>query len=379
MTVRVRQLHFSRSLLAALVVGLASSACASTTSDLEIGFKRVALDLAFKDPEKAVDPEPQVIIRKLIDAEIEVAAIDPGPRVVRRIIPRPPQIETFTCDVAPEGAVPQEPAFPVVRTPPVEGRYSRHNEGTISLELAIQPIDIPVPPNSDWDVTGVAEHPASPLVADRDAEAAGGVTDGLEDQERVFPASTDFQLTRRLTRGFVTTDTYRYTNTGETEGDYLHLIKRVTVANGEESVFEPSPPVRILRLNVPEGNIADSGVAHAGLDRTSNVAMSSVSQILGRESVDVCGQVVDTYRVQIQQQFVDLSKNPPEVSGNEGDAADFWNIQIDNGLLIVREQVNRTLRTSTQVAGQSVPVTVRYNYVSTLDRLDPSPIPEDEL
>lgn len=365
-------------MLAALVVGLATTACASTTSDLEIGFKRVALDLAFKDPEKAVDPEPQVVIRQLIDTEIEVAPADPGPRVVRRVIPRPPSLETFTCDVAPEGAVPQDPAFPVVRTPPVEGRYSRHNEGTISLELAIQTIDLPVPPSSNWDVTGLTERPASPLVADRDSEAAGGVPDELAEQERVFPPSTDFELTRRLTRGFVTTDTYRYTNAGEAEGDYLHLIKRVTVANGEESVFEPSPPVRILRLNVPEGNIADSGVAHAGLDRTSNVAMSSVSQIIGREAVDVCGQVVDTYRVQIQQQFVDLSKTPPEVSGNEGDDADFWNIQIDNGLLIVREQVNRTLRTSTQVAGQSVPVTVRYSYVSTLDDLVADPIPEGE-
>ena len=139
-------------------------------------------------------------------------------------------------------------------------------------------------------------------------------------------------------------------------------------------MFEPSPPIRVVRLNVPEGNIADAGVVHGGVDRTTNVAMTVQSQILDRELVDVCGEVVDTYRVQIKEQFVDFSTSPPETSGNEGDTSNFWNIQFDNGLLIVREEVHTTLRTTTTILGQQVPIAIDYDYVSTLDRLQPDPL-----
>lgn len=355
-----------------LASGLTLAACASQDSSLEIGFRRIALDLAFRDPEKAVPVEPQVIIRRLVDTEFVVPPAPPGPLVIRRVIP---SVETFTCDVAPEGAVPQQPAFPVVKAEPTVGVYPRHNEGTITLELATSSTEIPVPARSKWDVSGVRFVPANKLVADQDTDQVPGV-DAARDDRTVFPEIPEFQLTRRLTRGFETTDTYRYTFDDQTEGDFLYLVRRVTMANGVESVFEPSPPIRIMRLNVPEGNLADSGVTHAGLDRDTNVAMTSVSQILGRESVDVCGEVVDTYVVEIKQQFVDLSGSVPETSGNEGDAVDLWNIQIDNGLLIVRERVNRTLRTSTEVLGQSVPITIRYAYTSTLDTLVPDPLPD---
>jgi hypothetical protein len=190
----------------------------------------------------------------------------------------------------------------------------------------------------------------------------------------VFKEMPEFELTRRLLPGYSVTDTFRYTYTDETGGDYLYLVKRVTVARGEESVFVPSPPIRVVRLNVPEGNVADAGVVHAGIDRETNVALAIESQIVGRELVDVCGEVVDTYRVQVKEHFVDLSKDVPETSGNEGDTANFWNIQFDNGLLIVREEVHSVHRTTTEVLGQQVPVQVTYDYVSTLDSLEPQPL-----
>ena len=62
------------------------------------------------------------------------------------------------------------------------------------------------------------------------------------------------------------------------------------------------------------------------------------------------------------------------MSGNEGDSANFLNFQFDKGLLIVREEVNSTLRTTTEVLGQQVPLTVTYNYTSTLDSLTPKPL-----
>lgn len=361
-----------RPVVLCVLLGLVMSACANPETGLEIGFRRIALDLAFRDPEKAVEVEPQIVVRRFVDAEIEIPPDPPEPVTVRRIVP---PLREFTCDKAADGAVPQEPAFPVVKGPPIAGRYPRHNAGKITLELATRAIELPVPAKSDWDVDAVRFVKANPAINDA-APDAPTPPPAATANATAFPEMGEFQLTRRVTRGFEQIDTYRYTFHEAAGGDFLYLIKRVTVANGERSTFVPEPPVRILRLNVPEGTLADAGVAHAGLDRRSNVAMSSVSQILGREPVDVCGEVVDTYRVQIQQQLVDLSKAPPEVSGNEGDAADIWNIQFDNGLLIVREQVDRTLRTSMEVLGQRVPVTVRYQYTSTLDSMDPpEPIP----
>src|SRR6185436_4229224 len=117
---------------------------------------------------------------------------------------------------------------------------------------------------------------------------------------------------------------------GATGGDYLWLIKRETTVGGIKAAFTPTPPIRYIKLFVTEGT--DSEVTHAGVDRATNTALTVQSKIVGRESVDVCGSVVDTFRVQIQENFVDLSKSPPTISGNENGTANFWNMQFDHGL-----------------------------------------------
>jgi hypothetical protein len=354
---------------------------ASESSPLEIGFRRVALDLAFKDAEKAVPVEPQTIIRQFVDSDVEytvreqeeVVRDTQDPVVVRRVRVVPARQAPRECPKAPEGTAPQYPTFAVIKDPPTVGSYPRHNEGKLTIALATSTFDVPVPPLSTWDIPRVDFVKGSTAVSDREVDAVAPPPE-VRGNTTAFPEMPEFELTRRLMAGYTQTDTYRYTYTGATGGDYLYLVKRVTVARGQERVFTPSPPIRIVRLNVTEGNEVDAGVVHGGVDTETNLAMTVQSQVVARELVDVCGEIADTYRVQIKENFVDLSKTPPEISGNEGDSANFLNFQFDKGLLIVREEVNSTLRTTTEVLGQQVPLTVTYNYTSTLDSLTPKPL-----
>jgi hypothetical protein len=370
----------TRRRLVALVAAAAAlaGACGGNDDPLEIGFRRIALDLAFKDAAKAEPVEPTQVIRQFVEPEVtfsveEVVETEPREPTVRRVVRTVPRQQQRSCPTAPEGATPATPAFAVVKEPPKVGSYARHNEGTLNIALATSNFDLPVPALSTWQIGRSEFVSASVLAADQDVDALAPPPE-VRGNTTAFPEVPEFELTRRLLPGYSVTDTFRYTYTDEPGGDYLYLVKRVRVTQGKESTFTPSPPIRIVRLNVPEGNLADAGVVHAGVDKATGVAMAVQSQILSRELVDVCGEVVDTYRVQIKENVVDLSKEVPETSGNEGETANYWNIQFDNGLLIVREEVHSTYRTTTEVLGQPVPVIITYDYTSTLDSLQPGPL-----
>lgn len=363
----------------AAVVALAGSlaaACGGGGEDpLSIGFRRIALDLAFKDAEKAPPVDPPTIVRQYVESDVQytIEEVPPEPReptVIRRVrvVPRR---QVRECPSAPEGQAPERVTFPVVKSEPKVGSYPRHNQGTMNIALATSNTEIPVPPLSTWSIPNVEVVRGQVAVAPRELDTLNP-PDAVAANDTVFVDMPQFSVTRRLLPGYSTTDTYRYTYTDETGGDFLYLVKRVTMARGTESVFEPSPPIRVMRLGVTEGSATDAGTVHGGVDRATNVAMTIESQILSRELVDVCGEMVDTYRVRIKERVVNL--NTGDVSGNEGDTANFWNIQIDNGLLLVREEVNSTVRTTTEIAGAPVPVVITYDYTSTLDGLEPRPL-----
>lgn len=365
-----------RLLATVALAGSLAAACGGGGEDpLSIGFRRIALDLAFKDAEKAPPVDPPTIIRQFTETDLRytLEELPPEPReptVIRRVrvVPRR---QVRECPTAPEGLAPERPTFAVVKSEPKVGSYPRHNSGTMNIALATSNTELPVPPLSTWSIPNVEIVRGQVAVAQGDLDTLAP-PDAIKENDTAFVDMPQFSLTRRLLPGYSTTDTYRYTYTDETGGDFLYLVKRVTVARGVESVFEPSPPIRVMRLGVTEGDAVDAGTVHGGVDRETNVAMTIESQILSRELVDVCGEMADTYRVQIKERVVDLDTG--DISGNEGDTANFWNVQIDNGLLLVREEVNSTVRTTTEIAGAPVPVVITYDYTSTLDSLEPKPL-----
>jgi hypothetical protein len=353
--------------------GVLVAACGRHPDPLEIGLRRVALDLAFKDETKAAPVSPRQVVTQLQLADPNVSADVPveeeQPRATRRVISIPRRPPAPVCEPAPPGANYDIPSYAVVKDPPAVGVYTRHNTGTVKIETAAFNLDLPYPPKSNVEISDIKFVTATAYLNGDDVKSLNLPSD-VRNNDTAVPQRVEFTMTKSGPSGSKVVDTFRYSLGGATGGDYLWLIKRETTVSGVKTVFNPTPPIRYVQLFVTEG--ADEST-HAGVDRATNTALSVQSKIVGRESVDVCGTVYDTFRVQIKENFVDLSKTPPVISGNENGTANFWNIEFDKGLLLVREEVHSTFRGSTEVAGAPVPVTVLYDYVSTLDAVTPKP------
>jgi hypothetical protein len=356
----------------ATVAALVAASCGRHTDQLEIGLRRVALDLAFKDASKSPPLSPRAVARQLsvVDTSVlnQVPVADEPPARQPRVITVPARQEPV-CNAAPAGANYDYPTYAVVKDPPKVGTYTRHNAGTVKIETTVFNLDLPYPAKSNLDISDLKFVTADPLLNERDVTALNPPSDVRN--SALFPPRINFTMTRYGPSGLKQIDSFQYSTGGATGGDYVWLIKRETIVNGVSAVFTPTPPIQYIKLFTTEGS--GSAVRHAGTDRDTNTALAVQSTIVGRESVDICGDVFDTFRVQIQENFVDLSKSPPVVSGNEGGTSNFWNIQFDHGLIVLREEVHSTFRGSTQIAGAPVPVTVRYDYTSTLDSLTPTP------
>ena len=362
--------------------GMLVAGCGGPENPLEIGLRRIALDLAFRDAEKAPPVEPREVITQIIPGDItfeelpepdEVSGQAPTRRTVVRVPPPPPSRSAPPCAEAEPTATPDRDAFAVIKDPPTVGTYLRRNTGHLDITVATFNFQVPYPVSTAWDIPRVESVAASPVISERDKSLP--VPAQVTSTPTVSPPSFEFDIVRHSLPGYSVTTTYSYTQ-GASGGDYLYLRKRVTFVDGQPSTFIPSPPIRVVRLGVSQGGdgTTRSDSNHGGVDRETNVAMTIQSDIIGREFVDVCGEVIDTFVVRFQERVVDLSKSPPESSGNDPDAYNFWNMQFDNGLLIVREKINTVTRTSVGSGATRVPVIINSQYQSTLRSPEPFPL-----
>ena len=180
-----------------IVASVIAAGCGRADDPLEIGFRRVALDLAFKDADKANPVDDRTIVRRFVDGDdFALEELEPEPRVVRRVrvVTRPaPRV----CDKAPEGATPEFPAFAVVKDPPKVGQYSRHNEGKLTINSATTSYDIPVPGLSRWEIPAVRFVRGHRAVSDRDIDQADP-PEAVRNDPTVFAELPEFELTRRI-------------------------------------------------------------------------------------------------------------------------------------------------------------------------------------
>lgn len=367
----------ARRMVLLVVVALVATACGGSSDPLEVGFRRVALDLAFKDAEKADPEQERRVIRRVIIQE--APEVLPPPEPLRRVRPPrpriiPPRSEEIECPEAAPDATPLEPAFHIVHKDPEQGSYLRINDGAILGRAGAFEFDFPMPPSTRWRVNDVKHTRASSYVRSDDVDPSE-LPSTAGESNTAFPERTQFTLHRQITGTTSITDTFMYRN-DKSDDEFLYLIKRVTTRGDNVSEFNPTPPVRYIPINSVEGTgVPSSG----GTDRENEIAMVVESHIEEREWVDVCGEIVDTYRVRIREQFADLSQTPPVISGQpEPDRYSYWNIQYDNGLLIVRERADFTINTTTQIAGAEVPLQLDYKYTSTLSSMTPDPVDAED-
>jgi hypothetical protein len=370
-----------------------TSACGNNPDPLDLGFKRVSLDLVFKDAAKAPPPDPrkvQTVIEYFTEdyAFEEEVADEPVPRRIPRSIPRGPTVPP--CLTAEPGTTPEIPPLSATKEPPEVGTYRRKNTGSIRLNVPpLPPLSLPYPFLSNWTVTDITSDVGTLATNPRDDDELPvdqvprvNPTEGTG--VVVAPVVHRFTLTRNVTADTRTIDTYQYygdrasgdLDTTDAEGSGLYLVKREWFSSLGHRVFEPTPPVMITAIG--DEHEPHQQVVTSGVDRTTNAVMTVHTQIVGREDIDVCGEVYGTYRVEFDETLVEIGPDgAPVVSGTvETGKKNVWNISFNLGLRVIREEVHRIDRATVEVAGAPVPAEVTWDYTSTLMNFAPEPLPK---
>lgn len=320
----------------AVALAVTAAGCGSSEAGLDLGVRRVALNLAFAVEELAVPVEPNRIIQLIpappgIDEPADLASPPP--------FEAPPPFEL--CPTAPAGAAPREPVSREISNPPVPGEYLRRNEGTIGVTGGPFPIQLPFPFVSTWEI-GEAETVEVP--------APFGVGEPTSHRE--------YDVRKVLAPGFEVIERMRLTP------DALQLLSRTTINQESTTVFTPEPPIDVYVFGV-EG---DDWVS-TGMDDASGTAMLYQGVIEQREIIDVCGELIDTYRVVVTEQLVNLGTGEVSGTSSSEDEQTVYSYATHLGGLVVREVVHTTHSTRDPETGS--PLVIELDYVSTLARVEP--------
>lgn len=328
-----------------VVLGALAAGCSSGRDPLEIGVKRLALDLAFKDETKA-DPVAPAQVIEILGLPDEGLALD-EPDAPRRSPVRPAELIPLIppCPVAEPDNFPKEPVTVFFRGAPKPGVYGVHAAGTIRALGAI-PFTVPYPFRLTYEVKNVTVTPAVP------PDLPNPPRD-LVDQGNVVT----YDLVKNISPTLQVTDSYRYNRTEFT------LTKRVTKTGNRTVTFTPSPAIVLESMTSGDRDAWSS----AGADRETNIAMVVQGTIEKREFVDLCGQNYDAWKVNSNEQVVNLDSG--EQSGTDPQQPNVYRFANHLGGLVISEEGHFT--TVIEVAGQLVPV--EFDYVSTFDSVEPKP------
>lgn len=333
----------SRLALVALVATLVAAACGSGGDGrLKLGVRALALDLTFADEALAEPVEAERIIR-IIPAPPDVSE----PADLEQFAGSPEEPASVNpCPSASPAAAPRLLASVGQDMPPREGSYGRHNTGTFTVTGGTLDLTLPYPPFTRDDITDIREI--------EPAEATDLVGRG-EQPEQQDSGQFEWSVTHVLTSDFSVTTRYRLTD------DAVQVIELISRNAETERSVRPVPPVDLLQLNEGEGHEWSS----AGVDSEESTAFQIDGRIERREAVDVCGELVDTYRVITTETLVNLVDGSV-TSTNEPNR---YNIATQFGGLIVETEQHYTEQSRERDSG--TPISITYDFVSTLDSIEP--------
>lgn len=327
-----------RIVLLVIVLALVAG-CSRGGQAIELGIKRVALSLSFADEDKAEPAETRVVYQ-LIPAP--PALVSASPATPPLVLP-PFELPAFiACPSAPEGASPKQAVLRLATQPPAAGIYPRRNTGTIHVEGALVPIDLPYPPFSLWE-----------FGESKQIEVAGDPTGSTAPM-----VQDEYTVKKSLTPDFFVIETLRRTPTG------IALVKRETTANGTTTTLTPSPPVTVYSFGVENEEWRSAGV-----DQETSTAMLVTGKVVKREVIDVCGELIDTYQATFTEEVVNLDTG--DVSGSNPGEPNTINVAPQLGALVIREDIHATART--RDAENGAPLTIQLDYVSTTSSVEPVP------
>lgn len=329
---------------AVMAAGLAltmTAACAGHSNDeLLLGVRAIAIDLSFKNPKLAEVVPPQTIIKiipappQLVSGQVQLSDYAGAPPAARQPFQLP-------CPTAAAGATPVNFATVGVKAPPAPGVYGRHNRGTFKVSGGPVGVTLPYPPFTSDTISA----PRDTSLTDPVSTAAGTAT------------QHDWDVLNEITPTISTQITYRLTSSA------IQIVKEVTTNGSSTTEFSPSPPVDFIQLNNGEGHTWHT----AGVDTANNTGMEIEGSITKREPVDLCGTLVDAYRVELGETIVNLATGA--TSGTTGGSPNVYWVATQYGGLIVATEQHSTVRTVDKASGAAI--TIEYNYTSTLNKVTP--------
>jgi hypothetical protein len=328
-----------------VVMALVASACGGGGKDpLEIGVKRIALDLAFADESKAGPVDRAKVLQAItVPSDVLTDFTESPPTITGRRLP--PLPTPRPCPEAPPDVFPKEPVTLVIRGAPKPGLYTTHNVGTVKITDGAIPFTLPYPTTSKLEFRNVVVTPQVPGQDQAPPAVTGAVGTGnvvtFDTIETI--GSTKVQ------------DSYRYDNTN------FQLVRRETTSPGRHTVLAPTPALTLQHLGKGDGDTW----ASAGVDQTTQTGAVVQGSIEKREFVDVCGQRYDAWKVPSTESTANL--NSGEHSETEPNLPNVYHFANDIGGLMIQ----RDIHSSETVNVEGKPITVQYDFVSTFDSVDP--------
>lgn len=338
-------------LIIVAALSLVAGACGGGRGpDFTIGFKRLALNLTYKD-EKI--PEPTT------PAQIDV------PNVAFLLAPSfvppkflPPLPKLPACGEAGPDDKPDQPATVFIRHTPPQGTYTTHAKGLITIGTAPQ-VNLPVPGHGLLQIKNIAHTTVN--------DPLNGPTE-VDSYDIFVPAL-----------GGGTTTSYRVTYSPDTavgtveqnatggrapqgEVDITHLVIKSSSGNLD---FTPDPPVTIMALKQGQGTSWNS----AGSDQATGTSMVVSGKVTGRKNIDVCGTLYDTYEVTSNEHIVNLQTG----FRSDTDAQDpnVYYVDTLHGLFLAQHTHTTTAYSTSNATGQVV-----LKYDSTYDSITPIDAPQ---
>lgn len=320
--------------------------CSSHRGTVDLGLKRYTLDLAFKDATKAPGAPS---VAQILAAQEPVGGV--GPLLSSVAEPVKPSTLTLvplpTCAKAPAGSLPEVPVTGGPNTPPKVGIYTQHAKGTFSLEGLIK-LKGDVPPFSVMEIANVSDVSTSDSTG-----AVRTVTYDLIERTVLSTTTTRYQsVSREIARNLPTAPSALASE--------LDLVSAETKTSVGTQTFKPDQPVTIMQYN-GEGALWKS----VGVDRATGTTMIVQGTIARREPIDVCGKVIDTFRVESTEHVT----NP--ITGYDSQTAandpNVYNVATQFGGLMVQVHTS----TTTTFTANGATETVVLNDLSTLDSITP--------
>ncbi|MHB1925381.1 MAG: hypothetical protein ACYCSJ_11890 [Acidimicrobiales bacterium] len=334
----------------------------------QVGVKQVGVNLAFANGSLLTTrvvhllPEPVAgygaflaQISNLDNVQTVNGAQPPGLSPLR---PHP------TCPTAGPGARPDQPIKVLVTEPPAPGLYTEHNTGRFTLVEDGLSLSGQYPAQGEYTIQNEkTDSSTDSTPVQGEAGPNGTVTDFYYDLVEVGVDGSETTTTYRdhIVQGSAVNKAQLEAGTGPGTTGELDLVKQVVQNSQGTSTFQPSSPVEMVAFNKGVGDSWNS----VGVDTNTGTIMTVQGSIKAIDNVDVCGRVVEAYRV-VSNEKISNTQSGFTSATNTSDP-NVYEIAPQFGGIMVRQHIDTT---TTYTSGGSATV-VDLNYTSTLNSVHP--------